>query len=110
MKQARALFAVTLLLPYCAYAAEYHLAELAKASKLELSNRSLAEPKADSPETIFLDAAAEDGLGWITGVEFSDGTIEIEIKGKNDSGRSFVGDWRAQAKSFEQIAAIGTAL
>ena len=64
---------------------------MAKSSKIELFNRSLKEAKADLPETIFLDAAEGDGLAWIRGLEFSEGTIEVEIKGKNEQGRSFVG-------------------
>lgn len=91
MKQVFVVFAVSLLLPSLACAAEYNLGRLAKDSKIELFNRSLTEPKPDSPETIFLDAASGDGLAWITGAELSEGTIEVEIKGKNEQGRSFVG-------------------
>ena len=30
-------------------------------------------------------------MAWVTGLEFSEGTVEVEIKGKNEQGRSFVG-------------------
>ena len=80
-----------LLIPMLARAAEYNLRELAKANKIEVFNRVLNQPKADSQETIFLNAAADDGLAWIGVAEFSEGTIEVEIKGKNEQGRSFVG-------------------
>jgi hypothetical protein len=40
---------------------------------------------------VFLNAAANDGLAWIAGVEFSEGTIELEVKGRNQPGQSFVG-------------------
>jgi len=85
------IFAVALLLPRLAYAADYNLGELAKGNKIELFNRSFNDPKMDSPETIFLSAASDDGLAWIKETELSEGTIEVEIKGKNEQGRSFVG-------------------
>lgn len=91
MKPASILFAVALLIPTIAPAAEYNLGELAKANKIELFNRTFDQTKADSPQTVFLNVATEDGLAWIGGVEFSEGTIELEIKGKNQQGQSFVG-------------------
>jgi hypothetical protein len=45
----------------------------------------------DDPDRLFHRIAQGDGVAWITGVEFSEGTIELEIKGKNQQGRSFVG-------------------
>ena len=80
-----------LFLPGLTLSAEYHLGELAKANKLELFNRVSDPTKADSPQAVFLNAAANDGVAWITGVEFSTGTIELEIKGRNQPGQSFVG-------------------
>jgi len=91
MKQSSILLAVALFLPTLASADDYNLGELAKANKIELFNRDLQQPKADSPEAIFLSAAPNDGVAWVKGVEFSEGTIEVEIKGKNEQGRSFVG-------------------
>src|SRR5690349_22369043 len=91
MKRILLFFALALLVPKLADAADYNLGELAKANQLEMFNRSLSDPKPDSPGAIFLNAAPEDGLAWISGVEFTDGTIELEIKGKNEQGRSFVG-------------------
>jgi hypothetical protein len=91
MKRTFDLVALALLLPSLAYAADYNLGELAKSNKIELSNRSLNDPKMDSPEAIFLSAASADGFAWIKDAELSEGTIEVEIKGKNEPGRSFVG-------------------
>lgn len=91
MKKASILFAAALLLPALAFAADYNLGELAKAEKIELFNRTLDHTKAGSPEAVFLNAAPNDGLAWISGLEFSRGTIELEIKGKNQPGQSFVG-------------------
>src|SRR5438093_3201669 len=91
MKTTSILFAVAVLMPTLASAGDHNLAELAKAKKIEVFNRTLDQTKTDSPQTVFLNAAPDDGLAWITGVEFSEGTIELEIKGKNQTGRSFVG-------------------
>jgi hypothetical protein len=91
MKPTLALFVFALLIPIIASAADYNLGELAKANKIELFNRTPDQTKADSPQTVFLNAAADDGLAWIGDVEFSEGTIELEIKGKNQKGQSFVG-------------------
>jgi hypothetical protein len=91
MKQTFILVALTLLFRVAAYAADYNLGHLAKAGKIELFNRSLNDQKTDSPEAISLSAASDDGLAWIKEAELSEGTIEVEIKGKNEQGRSFVG-------------------
>jgi len=91
MKRTFILFAAAVLIPTLASAADHNLGELAKANKIEVFNRILDQTKADSPQTLFLNAAPNDGLAWIAGVEFSEGTIELEIKGKNQQGRSFVG-------------------
>src|SRR5438034_11004663 len=91
MKTTCILFAAAVLMATLASAADHNLTELAKANKIEVFNRAIDQTKANSPQAVFLNAAPDDGLAWITGVEFSEGTIELEIKGKNQPGRSFVG-------------------
>src|SRR5438876_11772038 len=91
MKPTSLLFAAAALMPTLASAADHNLGELAKANKIEVFNRTLDQTKSGSSEAVFLNAAPNDGLAWITGVEVSEGTIELEIKGKNEQGRSFVG-------------------
>ena len=71
MKSRSNLFALALLLPTLAFPADYNLGELAKAKAIEPFNRTLDPTKAGSPEAVFLNAAANDGLAWIAGVEFS---------------------------------------
>lgn len=85
------LFVAIFLIVTPAGAADYNLGELAKAGKIELFNRTLDPAKAGSEEAVFLTAAANDGLAWVGGVSFSEGTIELEIKGKDQRGQSFVG-------------------
>lgn len=40
---------------------------------------------------VFLNGKAGDGLLWLNDFNFENGTIELDIKGKNEAGRSFVG-------------------
>jgi hypothetical protein len=91
MKPSFMLFAVAALIQTTAFAADYNLGELAKANKIEMFNRTFDQTRADSPQAVFLDAAPDNGLAWITGVELSEGAIELEIRGTNQPGRSFVG-------------------
>ena len=91
MKSTSSLVALAWLLPTLAVPADYHLGELAKTKALEPFNRTLDPSKAGSPEAVFLNAAANDGLAWIAGVELSEGTLELEVKGRNQPGQSFVG-------------------
>lgn len=42
-------------------------------------------------DVIYLDAKASDGILWLKNYNFSNGTIELDIKGKDERGRSFVG-------------------
>jgi hypothetical protein len=41
--------------------------------------------------TIYLNAEAKDGLLWLNHPDFKNGTIELDIKGRNAPGKSFVG-------------------
>lgn len=84
-------FAAALLVPALAAAVDYDLGALAKAGKLELFNRTLDPAKAGAPEVAYLNPAANDGLAWIPGAELGDGTIEVDIKGKDQRGQSFAG-------------------
>ena len=91
MKKIITLVAVVCVLPIVTFCADYDLGNLAKTGRLELFNRTLDQTKADSSESVFLNSAANDGLAWVPDLEFSDGTVELEIKGTNRPGQSFVG-------------------
>ncbi|MBI1176568.1 hypothetical protein GC207_03930 [bacterium] len=86
-----AILASVLLFSVSARAAEFNLGELAKAGKINVHNRTLNHSTSGSSEVVLLDAAPGDGLAWIDGVVFSAGTIELEIRGRNRPGQSFVG-------------------
>src|SRR5258708_37096344 len=51
-------------------------------------NRSLND---DGKGVIHLSAADGDGKAWIKGLEFTEGVIEVELKGKDVQQQSFVG-------------------
>ena len=99
------LFAAAVFLPILAFAADYNLGKLVDGNKIELFNRTLDQSKAGSPEVVYLNSADNYGLAWITGLEFSDGTIELEIKGRDQAGQSFVGiAFRGQDnKTFDAV-------
>jgi len=108
IKRTSILFAAALL-PTLVLATDYNLGKLARSNKIELFNRALDQTKSGAPEAMFLNSAEDYGLAWITtdtasssesrsrsalwvtGVEFSNGTIELELKGRDQPGQSFVG-------------------
>jgi hypothetical protein len=91
MKQTLTLYTAALLLPTLAFCADYNVGELAREKRIEFFNRTLDPAKVGSPEVVFLNAAVNNGVGWLKDVEFSEETIELEVKGKNRPGQSFVG-------------------
>ena len=68
----------------------YDLRSLAENHKLEVFNREVKVTDSSKPG-IFLTAKENDGVAWIEGLTFSDGIIELDIKGKDVLQQSFVG-------------------
>lgn len=91
MKRASIIFVASALLATRAFAADYNLAKLAGSNGFELFNRTVDQTKAGAPNTVYLNSADDYGVAWVTGVEFSEGTIELELKGTAQQGQSFVG-------------------
>jgi hypothetical protein len=58
---------------------------------LTLVNRNLSLGQDGTAQVIHLDAKDDDGVAWINGQQFTDGTIEVDIKGKDELQHSFVG-------------------
>jgi hypothetical protein len=52
-------------------------------------NREITKNPSDG--SVKLSAARGEGLAWLKGVEFSTGTMEIDIRGKDELQKSFVG-------------------
>jgi Domain of Unknown Function (DUF1080) len=69
-------------------AIEPDLAALAEGKGLKVFNRSLS---LRAKKGVSLSASPGDGVAYLEGIEFADGVIEIEIRGKDVQGQSFVG-------------------
>lgn len=72
-------------------ATEYNVQKLADNNGLEMHNRATETAPEQFPSSVYLTMAQNDGVAWIKGATFSEGTIELEIKGENRPGQSFVG-------------------
>lgn len=69
----------------------YDLASLARQQKIEVFNRTM-EPFSEAGRTgVHLSEASLDGIAWLTGESFSNGVIELDIKGRDLLQRSFAG-------------------
>ena len=67
-------------------------ADLSDKSKLQTVNRNATLSKDTQGKTIIhLDAKPGPGVVWITGLDFTTGTIEFDVKGKDVLQQSFVG-------------------
>lgn len=67
------------------------LTKIADASLWRLHNRNAARVDKDGHPGVQLDARAHDGMAWFAGSDFSEGTIEVDLRGRNQAGQSFVG-------------------
>lgn len=66
------------------------LAAQLKAGKLRGVNREVTA-STDKPGAVHLSEKEGNGVAWVEGTDFALGTIEIDIKGRDLQGRSFVG-------------------
>jgi len=66
------------------------LTKFADASIWRVNNRS-ASAVPDRPDSVRLDARAGDGAVWLVGSDFTEGTIELDVRGANKPAQSFVG-------------------
>ncbi len=62
-----------------------------KLSDLDVSNRNASAYNKDGRAAIELDAKDGDGLAVLKTEEFETGTIEIDLLGENNPGKSFIG-------------------
>jgi len=67
-----------------------NLAEQLAAGKLRAFNRTVSKID-DTPGAVRLSAAPGNGLVWVTGTDMADGTIEIDVRGKDVLQQSFLG-------------------
>lgn len=66
------------------------LTQFADASAWRIHNRT-ASSVPDRTAALRLDARSNDGMAWLVGSDFSEGTIEVDLRGANKPGQSFVG-------------------
>ena len=67
----------------------YDLSSMAQHGQLIPENRTVTPLPAE--KAIRFSAAEGDGVAWLQGVDFTNGTIELDIRGKNVLQQSFVG-------------------
>jgi hypothetical protein len=70
---------------------KYDLSNLLETNKLETFNRTISAFTENGKKGIRFSKSANDGIAWLKGIEFSNGTIEIDIRGKDVFQQSFVG-------------------
>jgi hypothetical protein len=58
---------------------------------LQVFNRTATSVKDGTRSGVHLDARADNGVAYLPGVELASGTIELDIRGKDVQGQSFVG-------------------
>ncbi|MBB6129326.1 family 16 glycoside hydrolase [Mucilaginibacter lappiensis] len=69
----------------------YDLSKLLSAHLLSISNREATVLPGHEKNGIMLSAKDDDGVAWINGITFTNGIIELDIRGKNVDQQSFLG-------------------
>jgi len=67
------------------------LFNMAENNKLEVFNRKVSTFTENDKKGIRFSKNENDGVAWLNGVEFSNGSIELDIRGKDVFQQSFVG-------------------
>jgi hypothetical protein len=67
------------------------LADVEKGLGWEIYNRSAISFVEDTYQGVRLDAKPGAGLAWVPEIELADGVIEVDLRGKDEPGQSFVG-------------------
>jgi hypothetical protein len=74
-----------------AQAQAFDLGDLAARNRLALFNRSASRLVDGARKGIRLSEAPGDGVAFVPGIEFADGVIEVDVRGKDVPQQSFVG-------------------
>jgi hypothetical protein len=67
------------------------LRQLVAAGKLRVVNRGATALTDSSRDGIRLDERPNDGVAWVTGVVLNEGTIDVDVRGRDVLQRSFLG-------------------
>ena len=79
---------------YCPFAragTQPELNRIADAAAWRVSNRTAMPSEHDGHPAVHLGAKGGDGFAWLVGSGLSEGTIDVDLRGANRSGESFVG-------------------
>ena len=93
MKKSRTVFVIALLCLSNLLTFSQQKMDLAaelKKDHFEAVNRTIV-PYGNSTSAVEMNAAEGSGLGILSEVEFETGTIELDILGENNPGKSFIG-------------------
>lgn len=69
----------------------YNLHELLKENRFNVHNRKLSPLTDGKKQGVSLSKNQKDGIAWLKDIQFTNGTIEVDIRGEDLMGRSFVG-------------------
>lgn len=69
----------------------FNLSLLAKGEMWAVFNRAVTIEEDEQNRGIYLNEKAGQGIAWLPSFEIGDGVIEVDVKGRNEPGRSFVG-------------------
>lgn len=72
-------------------AVKFDMARLYEEKKLTIVNRKASLERDASKDYIVVNEDLEEGLVWLDGISFSEGTIEIDLKGQDVFQHSFLG-------------------
>jgi hypothetical protein len=70
---------------------KYDLYSLSQSNKLQVFNRKVTPFSEKDKKGIRFTRNVNDGFAWLNDVTFSNGTIDLDIRGKDEFQRSFVG-------------------
>ena len=89
-----ALLAANLFTPFnvlCQDTVEPSLTDLAEGANWAVFNRKVSAVKDGERSGVMLDAKPGDGVAWLADFQFTNGVIDLDLKGKDVQGRSFIG-------------------
>ena len=91
------LLILTVLFSFCSFSAfaqntqVINLHDAVQRKKIEVIDRELTLINEEGYKGIHLSKAFGEGLAWLKGIDFSNGTIEFDVRGENVEQHSFVG-------------------
>ena len=83
----------------------FDLSLLATGEMWAVFNRAVTIAEDGQNRGIYLNEKAGQGVAWLPSFEIGDGVIEVDVKGRNEPGRSFVGlaFYGVNAENYEAV-------